>query len=374
MKTRLFLFFTLILLSVNAYGVTASCYHDGGYSPRLKNMGSYTYTDWTLDLDHAIRSQLYSMYVDEDWDIEQMISSGKTRVVELNVGGLYGTWDFDGSSMRGFYEAPIFWASPAFGAQDYCDHIFFYKEVTTTFSVSPSTTVSAGDSITVSWNGVNATYCQDTGTSGTWAASGSLPVIATEELAGSHSMVCYYTDVTGGVVHTHDSHTSPPLTLTVTPSCYISSQDVFAVAQMSTWSVNVPYEQGFVLYCISNDLDDRHHMTSFSACTDHVQCSVTQDPCELILLWSSGSSVSGAHRHPYFTSSSEYTAGVGCHKDKDPKTISQLNSLNSLNNGFGAGGGADDYAFASTRGPLYLLTPTGSNIKVLEGSTTRVVQ
>jgi hypothetical protein len=192
MRTRLFLFFTLIFLSINCYGLTSACYHDGGYYPNLRNQGSYSPSDYYLDPHHAIRSELNSPFSDDDWNIVLMTSSGGTRTVTLPIAGQYGLWDFDGSSMRGVYEPPIFWAAPNGHLE--CDHTFIYSEVTTTFTVSPSTTVKAGDNITITWNGANATSCQDVGTGGTWAASGSLPLIATEDLAGTHSMVCYYRD------------------------------------------------------------------------------------------------------------------------------------------------------------------------------------
>lgn len=371
MKTRLSLFFLFFLFSINSYGLTSACYHDGGYSPNLRNLGSYSPSDYYLAPHHAIRSELNSPFSDDDWDILVMNSSGGTRIVTLPIAGQYGYWDFDGASMVGLYESPLFYYVSGYPE---CDHSFSNVEVSTTFSISPAHTVKAGDAITISWNGTNATFCQDAGTGGTWSASGSLPLFATEDLTGTHSMTCYYRDAFGDLVHIHHSDQSTPINLVVNPSCYVSSQDDQAVSTLGYWSANIPYEQGVVFYCVSDELEERHHQTSFSGCTDHYLCSASNDPCELNFLWSTPGSVSAAHRHPYFTSSSQYIAGDGCHDDTNPPSIAALNSLNSLNNDFGTGGPEDDFDFSNNRGPLYLLTPTGSSIKVLESGTPRVVQ
>ena len=149
MKSSASVFFLLLFLSINCYGLTSYCYHDGGLTPTLRNMGSYTNTDYLLDTQHAIRSRLYSPISDTDWDIITMQSGGGSRTVSLGVTGQYGSWVFDGASMRGFYESPIFWAAPGY---EECDHTFINNEVTTTLTVSDNT-VKAGDSITITWSG-----------------------------------------------------------------------------------------------------------------------------------------------------------------------------------------------------------------------------
>lgn len=351
----------MLFISNNTFGLTSECSHGGGFFPWIKHFATYNPEDYFFGGSHAILTEVFSPLPDYALQPEPMTTGGGFKQHFLSVTGNYGYYDFSGASMVGIHEDPNFFP---FAPWYTCDDILDYKEVTTSFSVQPSE-VNAGEIITATWNGINATICENE--FGTFSTSGQLPVVATEDLNGTTSLTCYYE---------HDTDTSDPVTITVNPSCFVSSQDNFAVSTLSSWPVNVPYEQAVTFNCANDSLEAKHNSTSFSACTDHPQCgSPPQDPCKSKILWASGGvSVSAAHRHPFFTSSSQFTAGVGCHGDTTPKTLSFLNNLNNINNNFGEGGDPDDFDFSVNNGPLFLLTPTGSNIKVLENQIPRTVQ
>ena len=86
--------------------------------------------------------------------------------------------------------------------------------------------------------------------------------------------------------------------------------------------------------------------------------------------WPPYSGNGSGHSHPFFNTATEYHAGNGCHGDTTSNpSPSQLASLNSDKNNFQGG----DFDFAAAKGPLYLIAPTGLQMKRLNITTSTTV-
>ncbi len=141
------------------------------------------------------------------------------------------------------------------------------------------------------------------------------------------------------------------------PSCSPVVIDQAAINSVFQWPKKEPYERGVTLVCAGIDvITPRNQTTSWTT---------TQDPCATAIqpapYW-----VAAAHSHPFFTTAAQYRAGVGCLRDQNVLTPTQLNQVNILNEEFSVEG--DIAAFCARTQPLYMRVPIGDRVKKLQGS------
>jgi hypothetical protein len=147
--------------------------------------------------------------------------------------------------------------------------------------------------------------------------------------------------------------------------------DTLAVNTSLAWPSQEPWERGASLWCRTNGAVADYFRDSFGMF--YSGYTPTMDPCGVNLVSGGGTGtlIGGVHKHPYFTTASQYTAGIGCGGDTQSPTAAELNAVNSANNNFGPG---DPNWNSQTGTPLYLRTPTGSQVKrrAVNGSVTTV--
>ncbi|MEX0740813.1 MAG: hypothetical protein WD071_15880 [Pseudohongiella sp.] len=222
-----------------------------------------------------------------------------------------------------------------------------------TFEIDGDPSVIAGELATVEWNS-NGDICYATNQN--WDPSGELTFTAAVGDSGNIIMEC-----------TNPHHfAQDDITLNV---CDQATIDNYAVSTMQGWTQPNPYEEAITLVCNgANSMATIAHATSWSHWGGG---KPTMDPCTVTMGWTS-TAVSGAHSHPYFNNTAEYNDDNGCHGDTDPVSAFFLSNLNAANKNFGqlppGVNGTDDFDFASNQGPLYLLTPTAAQVKVLPAS------
>ena len=161
------------------------------------------------------------------------------------------------------------------------------------------------------------------------------------------------------------------------PYCAVRMNfDTVAKTGMAQVQQKLPYENAFSMFCNatqSTPVYSSHFRTSWETGNDPCQTTIYVPAGMVNGTYFYGA---GAHTHPWFNTSAEYLAGDGCRNATAPVTQSQLNTLNtSTNANFGAG----DRTFVSTtRKPLYMRIPAGTQYKVrfirnVDGITVEVV-
>jgi YD repeat-containing protein len=144
---------------------------------------------------------------------------------------------------------------------------------------------------------------------------------------------------------------------------YVCQQppDSLALSTASGWPNQEPFERGATFYCKSNGAVADKFRDSFGQY--YSGFTPTDDPCA-VGLSTSGSGITGAiHSHPYFYNSAQYHAGIGCFEDQDYISAAELTALNNANKNFSTCPTCDPAWSSTTQTPLYLKTPTGSQVK-----------
>ena len=356
-----FLLFTFCLSNF-ALAATSSCYSfntvvGGLIQPNFVHETSFTWNDDNYFATHLRKYTNQSTPVVAIHDVTVAAVIGTYNNVSSTIPSA-GTYTLDGYGQSGKDDPWI----PVFTANCLKLISTYTAPSTTTFTITPSTAY-VGDSVNFSWSASSQPspgYCTLLPLI-TLNASGNENITAAVVDTGTYSINC--TNIFG-------TSSATTRTLTVThPTCTTASVDSAAISTLNGWATSVPHEQGISLLCtVPNAPTGDHPSTSWSQSWG--TSGPTMDPCRVNIGWNSENAKAGLHRHPFFTSVAEYEAGVTCHQDPISRTLSEVLTLNTDNNNFGPG----DYTFSNTKGPIYLLTPTGSNIKRLTNGVSSTIQ
>jgi len=158
----------------------------------------------------------------------------------------------------------------------------------------------------------------------------------------------------------------------VIPYCSLATVDSGVINEILQWPAKEPFERAATIGCMGPNLVTVFDFNdSFGKIYPYMP--FTNDPCKTTVYLSliGQGIVGGMHKHPYFQSPDEYTAGLGCFQDKRSPTISQLDQLNIMNQDFSDN---DKNAFRGSSPaagwPFYLRVPTGSAVKRFLSNTT----
>lgn len=179
-----------VISSMHSFALTSSCFVGGGYSPYYRHYSTYSPSDYFYSGHHAIQTDTYSpvIYPNSVFFSEAMLNGGGDRAYTGYIDEYFANWTWQGYSATGYWDGGSFYPVSSIMECPSGGGSFNYLEVTTSFSVSP-TTADVGEYVSVTWSGTNADYC--VAASQQWQSSGQLSVLVLPDLNGQHVMTCY---------------------------------------------------------------------------------------------------------------------------------------------------------------------------------------